>query len=252
MAINFDKIKYIPGTYAKKRPDVAQMAGQYIRSWEKKQLEAKKKEAALGVISPAICFSRNIGVGALEIADILAEKIRYRVADREVIEHIANNAELSKKTVDFFDEHYPGKINELSALLFREKSFIMSDYVRHLISVVFSMASAQPTIFVGRGAHLILPRDSQLAVRFVSSKPYRVKRLTEILNVEEEVAGKKIDEVDKGQRDFFKKAFGKKDASSYEFDIIINCDFITQPEWAAEIVFQAFKEKFKVFGASTE
>ncbi len=247
MTINIDKIKYIPGTYAKKRPDAAQMAGQYIRSWEKRKLEAKEKEAALGVISPAICFSRKIGVGALEIADILAEKIGYRVADREVIEHIANNADLSKKTVNFFDEHYPGKMNELSALLFREKSFTMSDYIKYLISAVFSMAGAQPTIFVGRGTHLILPRDLQLAVRFISSKSYRVKRLVEILDVEEEAAEKKIDEVDKGQRDFFKKVFSKKDASPYEFDIVINCDFITKPEWAAEIVSQAFKEKFKDF-----
>jgi len=183
MTINIDKIKYIPGTYAKKRPDAAQMAGQYILDWEKRQLELKEKETALGVISPAICFSRKIGIGAVEIADILAEKIGYRVADREVIEHISSNADLSKKTVDFFDEHYPGKINELSALLFREKSFTMSDYVRHLISAVFSLAGTQPTIFVGRGTHLILPQDSQLAVRFISSKSYRVKRLAEILNV---------------------------------------------------------------------
>ena len=127
MAINIDKIKYIPGTYAKKRPDAAQMASQYILDWEKRQLELKEKETALGVMSPAICFSRKIGVGAMEIADILAEKTGYRVVDREVIEHISNNADLSKKTVAFFDEHYPGKMNELSALLFREKSFIMSD-----------------------------------------------------------------------------------------------------------------------------
>jgi len=251
MTINIDKIKYIPGTYAKKRPDAAQMAGQYILDWEKRQLELKEKETALGVISPAICFSRKIGIGAVEIADILAEKIGYRVADREVIEHISSNADLSKKTVDFFDEHYPGKINELSALLFREKSFTMSDYVRHLISAVFSLAGTQPTIFVGRGTHLILPQDSQLAVRFISSKSYRVKRLAEILNVKEEEAEKKIDEVDKGQRDFFKKIFGKKDASPYEFDIVINCDFITRPEWAAEIVSQAFKEKFKGFDTGT-
>jgi regulator of RNase E activity RraB len=58
------------------------------------------------------------------------------------------------------------------------------------------------------------------------------------------VAEKKIDEVDKGQRDFFKKVFDKKDASPYEFDMVINCDFITQRELAAEIVSQAFKEKF--------
>ena len=75
MAKNIDKINYVPGTYAKKRPEAAQVAGQYILSWEKGRLDVKKKEAALDVISPAICCSRKIGVGALEIADILAEKI---------------------------------------------------------------------------------------------------------------------------------------------------------------------------------
>ena len=65
--------------------------------------------------------------------------------------------------------------------------------------------------------------------------------------MEEEVAEKKVYEADKGQRDFFKKVFGKRDTSPYEFDIVINCDYITQPEWAAEIVSQAFKEKFKDF-----
>nr|CAI78632.1 hypothetical protein [uncultured delta proteobacterium] len=37
-----------------------------------------------------------------------------------------------------------------------------------------------------------------------------------------------IDQLDKEQRDFFKKVYGKKDASPYEFDIVINCDYITE------------------------
>jgi len=173
------------------------------------------------------------------------------VADREVIEHIANNANLRKKTVDFFNERYPGKMNELSALLFREKSFIMNNYARHLFSTIYAVADSETTIFVGRGAHLIVPRDLVIAVRFICSRSYRVKRLAKILKVEEEIADKKVDGVDKGQRDFFKKVFGKKDVTPYEFDIVINVDFITQPKWAAEVVYQAFKEKFKGFDAGT-
>jgi len=38
--------------------------------------------------------------------------------------------------------------------------------------------------------------------------------------------------------------YGKKDASPYEFDIVINFDYISEPQWAAEIVLQAFKAKF--------
>jgi cytidylate kinase len=237
MIVDKNKLKYIPGTYAKKRADASQMVDQYIRDREQRLRKIKH---------PAICFSRKIGVGALEIADILAEKINFRVADRELLDHMAQDAKLSDETVAFFDERYPGKMVELSAMLFGEKSFIMSDYIRNFISTVFTFADMGSTIFVGRGTHLILPRERVLAVRFICSNDYRIERLARILDVEEKEAQKILGKIDKEQRDFFKKAFGKKDASPYEFDMIINCEFITEPQQAAEIVALAFKKKFAV------
>ena len=59
------------------------------------QIEGQKIEPS--EIPPAICFSRKIGGGALEIADLLAEKINYRVVDRELLEHIAQDKDLSSK-----------------------------------------------------------------------------------------------------------------------------------------------------------
>jgi cytidylate kinase len=195
-------------------------------------------------VLPSICFSRKIGIGALEIADILAEMIGYRVVDRQIIEHIADYAVLRKKTVAFFDERYPGKMTELATLLFGEKSFVMHDYMRKLFSTVFVLAETGPTVFVGRGTHLILPRDQVLAVRLISSREFRINRLADILNVTVSVAEKKIDAADNEQQEFFKKAYRKKDAPAHEFDLIINCDFINRPGWAAEIVRQAFVGKF--------
>ena len=54
-----------------------------------------------------------------------------------------------------------------------------------------------------------------------------------------------LGEIDREQPDFFKKAFGKKDASPFEFDMIINCEFIPEPQQAAEIVARAYAEKFE-------
>ena len=244
MAINRSKLKYIPGTYAKKRPDSAQLAGQYINAWSQRQLKMKGQKIEPSEMPPTICFSRKIGGGALEIADLVAEKIRYQVVDRELLEHIAQDKELSKKTVDFFDERYPGKISELATMLFGEKSFIMSDYVKNLIRAVFTFANLGASIFVGRGAHLILPRDRVLAVRIICSDKYRIKRLADILDVEENEAEKMLQRIDQEQRAFFKKAFGKKDASPYEFDLVINSDFISGPQAAAEVVARAFEAKF--------
>ena len=244
MAISSKRLIYVPGTYAKKRPDAAQLADQYIREWETKRLNMKLEKSAPEQIAPAICFSRKIGAGALEIADLLGKKIGYAVIDRQLLDHVADNKQLNQKTVAFFDERYAGKIPELACLLFGEKAFVMSDYMRSVVSAALTFADMGGTIFVGRGIHLILPRDRVLAVRIICSDEYRIKRLAEILSLPESETQKQLSQIDREQRNFFKKAYGKKDASPYEFDLVINTDFITYPLGAAEIVAQAFSQKF--------
>lgn len=236
-------VHYVPGMYGRKRASAAELAGRHIREWEQRRLELKKKKTK-PEMPPTICFSRKIGVGALEVADILSEKIGYRVFDREILEQIASNANLSEKTVAIFDELYPGIMSEFSALLFGEKSFIKSDYTRHLSRAVLSIAFLEPTIFVGRGTHLILPREKVLAVRFIGGKDHRIKRLAKILNIKAHEAERKLGQIDKEQRDFFKKVYGKKEATPYEFDLVINFDFISKPRWASDIVEKAFHVKF--------
>ena len=243
MKANAEGTNYMPGFYGKKRTSPSDLINNHYREWEKRQLEMKKEKPILEM-PPTICFSRKIGVGALEVADILAEKINYRVFDREILEHIAGNAKVSEKTVAFFDELYPGKLNEFGAFLFGEKSFIKSDYARHLFKTVLSLAYLEPSIFVGRGTHLILPRDRVLSVRFIGGRKHRIKRLAKILKIKEQEADRKLDSIDKEQKDFFKKVHGQKEASPYEFDMVINFDYISKPQWAADIIAEALRAKF--------
>ena len=121
----------------------------------------------------------------------------------------------------------------------------MSNYVRALFGTIYALANVEPTIFIGRGAHLVLPRKRVLAVRLLCSKSHRVKRLAKILNIPNTEAEKKLDEADLQQRDFFKKIFKRRDASPYEFDMVLNMDFIWNPSWAVEIVQTAFRKKFR-------
>jgi cytidylate kinase len=242
MTINPANIKYVPGMYAKKRPSASQMANNYIRDW---QTRHTKKGHTPAQRQPAICLSRKIGVGALELADLLSERLGYRVADREIIEHIANKADLSEPTVAYYDERYADKVDELMSFMFREKAFVMSDYARNLVSAIYSLADSAPTIFVGRGAHLVLPRESVLAVRLICAKSYRVARLARMLQIEPEFAAKELDQADQLQRNFFKKVYNAKDASPYEFDMVINLDHLPELSCAADIVHTAFKCKFE-------
>jgi cytidylate kinase len=237
-------VRYIPGTYARQRPDASQIAGQYIRDWEARRRKLKGKATDDAALTPTICFSRKIGSGALEVADRLAEKINWQVVDRELLDHIARDKQINTETAAFFDERYPGKMVELSALLFGEKSFIMSDYLRNIIAAVYTFSDMGNTIFVGRGIHLILPRDRVLAARIICSDDYRIHRLAEMLDLDEDAAGRTLKQVDREQKNFFKKAFGKKDAPPAEFDLVLNCDYLYDPEWIAAVVATAFEKRF--------
>ena len=235
---------YIPRMYNAKRWDPAEISGYHITAWEKKLFAPKPKVALKPELYPAVCFSRQIGSGALEIADLLGKQIESRVADKLIIEKMASDADLKKETIDFFDERYPGRLAELGALLFGEKSYIMSDYMRGLTSVIYLLAASQPTIFVGRGAHLLLPRERVLAVRVISSPQFRARRIARIMKIEQAEAERNIKELDKAQADFFRKLAGVKEPAAKTFDLTINCDFITDPSWAAEVVATTFRSKF--------
>jgi cytidylate kinase len=131
-------------------------------------------------------------------------------------------------------------------MAFAEKTFTESDYTRHLFNAAFAIAGLGPTIFVGRGTHLLLARDMVLAIRFISSNEHRIRRLVNVLSITDQEAQDKLDQSDKEQRAFYRKVYGRKDASPYEFDLVINCDYITPNEWAADIVEKAFQRKFKI------
>jgi hypothetical protein len=243
MAIYRGGGRHVPGTYVKQKPDAAEMAHQLISRLERERFE-ERKEKVPREMPATICFSRKIGVGARDIADILAKRIGYRVFDREIVEHIANEGRLSEKTVTIFDERYPGRLNEFLSMAFGEKAFVRSDYARQLLSALFSMAFLSPAIFVGRGAHLVLPRERTLAVWFIGSKAYRATRMAALLNIQEKEAEGRLDQIDKEQRDFFNRVFGIKEVSADQFDLVINCDYFQDPESAADIVQNAFQIKF--------
>jgi len=237
------KIKYTPGDYGKKRLSGAAWAEFNVKNWSRAAEKRTKKQPENGIF-PCICFSRQIGVGALKIADLLAERLPFRVVDREIIEFMAKEKDLTKKAVEYFDERYPGIMSELFTMLISEKTFLKSDYARQLAKTVTALAGLDSTIFVGRGTHLILPRENVLAVRFIAGNEYRISRLSGLLGISWEQAESRIKTMDKEQKAFFKSVYQKDEAGPDEFDLVINLRYLKDAAQAVEIVACAFEQKF--------
>ncbi len=234
---------YRPGFYGKKRQTAEQWVEAYFKKWAQDQARKKQEPSPAGIL-PSICFSRQIGVGALQIADVLAQLIPFRVVDRQIMEHMARDASLSMKLIEMFDEHYPGRMNELFTMLTSEKTFIKSDYARQLAKTVTALASSESTIFVGRGIHLILPRNLTLSVRFTSCIEFRIERIKNILTIDETEAREHLDRCDREQQKFFKTVYQKQENDLDGIDLVINRDHLNGTLEAARIVACAFEQKF--------
>jgi hypothetical protein len=215
------------------------VAAQYVQEWEARRQKISQKKPRRPNSRPASVFAQGRR-RALEVADILARKLHLRVADREILEHMSGETRLDQETVKFYDELYPGKTVELSALLFGKKSFQMDDYLRNLVNSVYTLATIGSTIFVGRGTHLILPRNRVLAVRFICSDAFRTERLASLLNIKVSEAVKTLAKIDRS-RSLLQESFGKKAApasSSTQF----NFDHLKDPRLAADLVARCFRK----------
>lgn len=236
---NSEKLRaeaYRPGMYHENMPKIYDIIQSAFEEWK-----TEKAEAARNL--PVICISRKIGVGSYEIAEIVARKIHYRVYDREILEYLINTQNLDKAISQFLDERCPSGLETLLAKILRDVVF-KSEYSKLLFKAIFTIASLGPCIFVGRGAHLVLPRERVLGVRLACSNDYRSRRLARMLGISETAASLRLAHLDIDQKNFFRNVYNLKAASKEEFDMVLYMDYLKQPDTAGAIIASAFEHKF--------
>jgi len=227
---------YRPGMYSETMPKIYDIIESAFLEWKAEKNDAPKD-------LPVICISRKIGVGSYEISEMVAQKIHYRVYDREILEHLINTKKVDRRITDFLDERSPTSFEMLLAKILRDVVF-KSEYAKLLFKAIFTIANLGPSIFVGRGAHLVLPRDRVLAIRLTCSNDYRNRRLARMLNISETSASLRLAHLDIEQKNFFKNVYGLKTAAMREFDMVLYMDHIKNPNVAAKIIASAFEGKF--------
>jgi len=232
---------YRPG-YHPKRKDIFRLAEE-MASLQQMSSKSLSEDTSNIQLNPCIAISRKIGVGAVEIADLVGETLSMKVLDRELLEHFISSVQ-SPTHSHLSHERIPTLGEEILRMLKGQKPFLRSKYAKSLAHFVFVSARTEPCIFVGRGAHLIIQRDKVLAVRIIGSLEYRIKRVASIMKTGYKETERRLMEMDKEQRRFFKSFYGKTGSSPYEFDMVITRDFLEDKHEIAKIIVSAYQGKF--------
>jgi cytidylate kinase len=193
----------------------------------------KGSEKGKAITRPVITMSRRMGSGARIVAQKLAEELEWSLWDREIIEEIAQNADVSRKVVEAFDEHTVSEIEAFTRSVLGDYEWGGFLYGRHLARAVASIAELGNAIILGRGAMFLLPKA--LNIRVDASDEVRIRNMMTYEDLTSQQAEARIKQSDRDRREFLLNTFGREKVEHARYDLTIWMDEF-RPEDAVEII----------------
>ncbi|HUM03775.1 MAG TPA: cytidylate kinase-like family protein [Thermoanaerobaculia bacterium] len=194
---------------------------------------------------PWVSISRQLGSGGSVLAVQVAEKLGWKVCDREILAAIAADTRS--------DEHLLGRLDEQGVTEFHEylAPLIVPDdpgqarYLKEMTRVIARLAREGRTVLVGRGANWILTPSCGLRIRSVGARDARAAVLAEAEGIPLERARKNVDQNDLTQRKFIRQAFNRDIDDPAGYDLILNPLDLGLPA-AVDAVLAAAKTKLSL------
>ena len=119
-----------------------------------------------------ITISRQGATNGLFVAQLVAERLGYRIFDGELVDEIARRAQVDPHILQHFDETV---VNPVSSIIWEWRSSISPDiYMRHVRETLYALAREGNAVIIGRGANFVLRGPEYLHVRLVAPLPLRV------------------------------------------------------------------------------
>ncbi len=188
-----------------------------------------------------ITISRELGSGGRRVAEELANTLHLSLWDRELVERIAEDADVADHLVHHFDEHVVSEIEVLVRHLAGEPRIGGFQYKRHLARTILQIARIGNAIILGRGGNFILPHA--LNVRIIATRELRIHNLMQFEGLSRRDAEQAIEESDRERAEFTRRLWGRKWDDPLCYDLTLRMDEMTNAD-AAAVVATAFNRRF--------
>ncbi len=169
-----------------------------------------------------VTISRQAGTGGSEIARRLAEEFKMDLVGRQLIDLVAKSTKMDVKMVQLLDEKAVSRIDSMITSFFVARHLSCDVYFRHLTRVVAAIGERGGSIIVGRGAHLILPRDKTIRLRFIAPKESRIDYFIRTRKTTHDEAQRYVERNDVDRAGFIRKYFKADADDPNNFDLVIN------------------------------
>jgi len=169
-----------------------------------------------------ITISRQFGAGGKTVGKMVADKLGYTFADDDIIQMVAEAANVSPHWVESIEKEAGGKLSRVVSSMVSKRLVdrILKDdrgymderlYLDYLVVIIAQIAEEGNAVILGRGSQYILhDHPDAYHVLLVSDLKSRVKFMTERYDFSESQAAQIVNREDKRQLNLYRK-IGKTD-----------------------------------------
>jgi len=221
-------------------PGVERLEERQIRNWELARAQRAHKKLAPKRVHDFVAISRQVGSGGHEVAQLLAERLGWPLFDKEILHAMAGNDAVRERLYQALDEREVGWLEQILDVII-DGRFSAANYFHRLSKGILLLAHGAPSIFLGRGADLILPADQGVRVRLVAPLRDRVRRFAKLTGVDENTARQKVLDLDHARHDFVRSHFRKDIDDPARWDLTINTSRLS-PAQTVELILHLMRE----------
>ncbi len=204
----------------------------------------------------AITISRLYGSGGGEVAARLAQRLGWRLVDREVIVQVARELGVTEEEAGEKDERVEGFISRALRSMLAvypsgedgvppELPDPDTAYHEALCRVIKSAADEGRVVIVGRGAHAVLAsRHDVLRVFVTAPLPDRIAYVARREGLDERAAKERIQRKDADRRRYVQAHYHIAPGEPAQYDLCVNTDVLSLDD-AVDLVLLALERKAK-------
>jgi cytidylate kinase len=184
-----------------------------------------------------ITISRQFGAGANALGKMLAEKLGYTFAGREIIQQIADKAQVSTDFVLSVEKEAGTRLSRFMTRIISSRGIvdkILKDdsgyideklYLDYLVLTIVQIADEGNAVIMGRGSQYILKNHPEsFHILLIDEPENRVRRVAEREKISRETAQRRIVQEDKRRLSLYHR-LGKQDYDHPAlYHLVLNMD----------------------------
>jgi cytidylate kinase len=215
---------------------VAKLVEKQMRNWEIARAQRLEvPEVRRKVVQPYVALSRKLGSGGSEVAAALGQKLAWPVFDKEILQTMAGDDDLRRQIYQSMDERDLSWFEE-TVRSFMEGAFRKNDYLKNLSRTILSLARQGSSVFVGRAADRILPREPGLRILITARDAYCLEQYARRRSVSKEAIREDWERILEERREFSRKYFHVEQDDPARFDLCINRERFTVDQAVEKIL----------------